>query len=223
MRFPENIEKIFKEDIREKKKAGSGAFHMRGKGVKHGLSGALRTPYHFMKTREKNKLNGPVEVYNMYETIINWNEFMAKEEETQKLMLTRWRELYPNEKIMAELAEGRFSKFNSQSFSELVKKLGCPPKTRNIQPKRRKARTKPEPKESILEAALKNSPEQEQTMLMFESKQEETPIIVLNGLNLEYNGEYSPEQLTKIFTKLQLLVDGEENKFKLSVQLVEVG
>lgn len=51
------IERLFQDDIREKRKTGSGSFHKRGKGVKHGLSGALKTPYHYMKTKEKNKLN----------------------------------------------------------------------------------------------------------------------------------------------------------------------
>ena len=52
----ENIERIFQDDIRDKRKAGSGAFHMRGKGVRHGFNGALRTPSFFMKTKEKKKL-----------------------------------------------------------------------------------------------------------------------------------------------------------------------
>ena len=62
------IERLFNEDVRDKRKTGSGSFHKRGKGVKHGISGALRTPSYYMKPKEKKKLNGEVSVSFMYET-----------------------------------------------------------------------------------------------------------------------------------------------------------
>jgi hypothetical protein len=211
------IERLFQDDIREKRKTGSGSFHRRGKGVKHGLSGALKTPYHYMKTKEKNKLNGEVETFNMYETIISWNEFQLKDNETKKFMLTRWRELYPNQKIMDELGEGMDRKFNSQSFADLVNSLGCPPKQKGgsvprkaSEPKRayspRKAKTNT--------VAISSAP----TMI---EEPEQAVKLITNGLSLEYNGEYNSEQLNKIFTKLQLLTDGEESKFVLSVTIQE--
>lgn len=204
------IERLFQDDIREKRKTGSGSFHKRGKGVKHGLSGALKTPYHYMKTKEKNKLNGEVECFNMYETIIPWNEFTLKEKDQQKLLLTRWRELYPNQKIMDELGEGMPRKFNTQSFADLVNGLGCPPKQKGGSIPRaykpRKAKTVAiEPVESAV--AVAEPPKEVK--------------LITEGLHLEYNGEYDSEQLTKIFTKLQLLTDGEENKFVLSIAITE--
>ena len=39
----------------------------------------------------------------MYETIIPLKEFKLKDEETQKKLLTRWREIYPNAKIIKEM------------------------------------------------------------------------------------------------------------------------
>jgi hypothetical protein len=207
------IEKLFKDDIREKKKTGSGAFHMRGKGVRHGFNGALRTPYHFMKTKEKNKLNGEVECFNMYETIIPWNEFDLKDKDQQKVLLTRWRELYPNQKIMDELGEGMGRKFNTQSFADLVNSLGCPPKQKGgSQPrayKPRKAKTVAIDPPITKEEAQETIKEVREVMLL------------TKGLHLEYNGEYNSEQLTKIFTKLQLITDGEENKFVLSISITE--
>jgi len=46
------VERIFNDDVRDKRKAGSGSFHRRGKGVKHGMSGALKTPSFYMSTIE---------------------------------------------------------------------------------------------------------------------------------------------------------------------------
>lgn len=206
------IERLFNDDIREKRKTGSGSFHKRGKGVKHGLSGALKTPYHYMKTKEKNKLNGEVETFNMYETIIPWNEFNLKDKEQQKLLLTRWRELYPNQKIMDELGEGLGRKFNTQSFADLVNGLGCPPKQKGgSQPREYKKR-----KAKVVETIT-----QEVAHPVAVMEREEPVKLITNGLSLEYNGEYNSEQLNKIFTKLQLLTDGEENKFVLSVTIQE--
>lgn len=216
------VERMFKEDIREKKKTGSGAFHMRGKGVKHGFNGALRTPYHFMKTKEKNKLNGEVEVFNMYTTILNWTEFDLKDEATKKQLLTKWREIYSNEKIMKELSVNRKSKLNSQSFADLVNGLGCPRKVRHGAPSGPKSQPK-----MVAISAVKQSPVFEQdTLIEFEPvkvpEPQPKPKEVTQGLHLEYNGEYDIEQLTKLFTKLQLLIDGETNKFNISLNLTEI-
>jgi hypothetical protein len=221
-RSTENIERLFVEDIIEKKKAGRGAFHMRGKGVKHGSNKALRTPYHFMKTKEKNKLNGEVEVHNMYTTILNWTEFNLKDRETQKTLLTKWREIYTNDKIMAEMSIERPTKLNSQSYADIVNDLGCPKKRRNITSGYKK-QTK---EKAVAISAVRQLQAPEWLDLEAENEQPKVTYIddvlpKINGLHLEYNGDYDSEQLNKIFTKLQLLIDGEDNKFKISISITE--
>jgi hypothetical protein len=216
------IEKMFKDDIREKKKTGTGAFHQRGKGVKHGLSGALRTPYHFMKNKEKKKLDGEVEVFNMYETILNWNDFNLKDQETQKNLLTRWRNIYPNNKIMEQLEVGRSKKFNAQSFADLVNALGCPPKDRSS----RMANGPRKPRQAKKTVAIETQPTLPQTTLELAPEPERPTIpehvkLLTKGLYLEFNGSYDAEAISKIFTKLQLLVDGEPNKFKIEISITE--
>lgn len=208
----ENIERIFQDDIRDKRKAGSGAFHQRGKGVKHGIGGALRTPSFFMKAKEKKKLDGEVETYNMYTTILNWTEFEQKDKETQKTLLTKWREIYPNQKIMDELAIGMGRHFNSQSFADLVNELGCPRKARGGS-KPREPRKPRQAMTAITPTIQEEKPQEE--------KEIEPVKLITNGLHLEYNGEYDAEQLSKIFTRLQLITDGEENKYTLSISLTE--
>ena len=211
----ENIERIFQDDIREKRKAGSGAFHQRGHGVKHGIGGALKTPSYFMKTKEKKKLDGEVRTFNMYTTILNWTEFELKDKETQKTLLTKWREIYPNQKIMDELAIGKSKHFNTQSFADLVNELGCPPKIRGGS-KPRKERQPRQAMTAIMPTTQEQKPQEER------EKEIQQPIkLITNGLHLEYNGDYDAEQLSKIFTRLQLITDGEENKYTLSISLTE--
>jgi hypothetical protein len=217
----ENIEKIFLDEIREKKRAGTGIFSRKGHGVKHGISGALKTPFYYMKTKERNKLNGEVEVSNMYSTILNWDEWNLKDKETQKKLMIKWREIYSNTKIMEQLQVGRGKPFNAQSFADIVNHLGCPAKIRGgSKPRKNKSAAittvKEDKSPTLLEFAEVAS------QLEFEvPKQEIKQILITRGLHLEYNGEYDPEQLSKILTKLQLLIEGEPNKFKISLSLSE--
>ena len=48
------------------------------------------------------------------------------------------------------------------------------------------------------------------------------PILLTKGLHLEYNGTYDVEALSKIFTKLQLIIDGDTNKYNISLSLSEI-
>jgi hypothetical protein len=222
--YREDIEKIFKEDIRDKKKAGNGVFSRRGHGVKHGISGALRTSSYYMTNKEKKKLSGEVTVSNMYETILTRTEFELKDRDTQKAMLTRWRELFPNQKIMDEMAKDGSRSFNTQSFADLVNGLGCPPKIRGgSQPrKERQAKVKAKSKAVAIQPSWNGT---QTNMLEFvepEVKFVQAIPEPTNGLNLTYNGEYTAEQLVKLFTKLQLITEGEENKFKLAINLIEL-
>ena len=218
MAYKENIEKLFMEEVREKKKTGTGAFNMRGKGVKNGFRGALRTPYHFMKTKERNKLNGEVETYNMYTTIIPREEFFLKEIETQKDLLIKWREIFDNDKIKDEMG------ISNKMYFDLVNELQLPKKRRGGSTNVKKGRLKKQAQE---QTKISNNLQFELPEL--ESIQPEPIVqpethvqkIITEGLYLEYNGDFDSDALNKLFTKLQLLIDGEPNKFSISLCLSE--
>jgi hypothetical protein len=214
---------IFEMEVRDKKnqaylnksKTGSKGGSKSRKGV--------RTAYDFMNKKEKKLLNGEVESYNMFTTILNWAEWQTKDTETQKNLLTKWRETYPNSKIMDELGQGRTKAFNTQSFADLVNGLGCPPKTRGQfsgerKPRKAKApKVQETPKMSLLEFAEEPKEEVKQ-----EIQKEVQTLLVTKGLHLEYNGNYDVEALNRLFTKLQLLVDGEPSKYRISLSLSEI-
>ena len=202
-----NIERFLREDIQEKKKAGRGAFAMRGKGVKHGFSGALKTPYYYMSNKEKKKLDGEVQVSNMYETIIPIKEFELKDTETRKAMLIRWREIYSNLKIMAEMG------LTNSDYYKIIDQLEIPKKPR---------KTKSVEKTEKRTAAVKT----EVVAISAETPKKEAAQIqqlITNGLHIEYNGTFDHETLNKLFTKLQLMIDGEPSNFRISLSLSEVG
>lgn len=210
------IERLFNEEVRDKKRTGRGAFNKTGKGVKHNMNG-IKFPYDYMKAKEKRLLNSEVRVSNMYETVIPKMEFDLKDKETQKAMMIRWREIYPNSHIMEGMGIS-----GSGSFHNIIKELDIPRKTRHGGI-RKKNPTGTTPKPRKTDAKKEHEP--------MEQAPENTPIVnnfvqqpvklITNGLHLEYNGIFSSEQINKIFTKLQLLVDGEENNFNIELRISE--
>lgn len=209
------IERMLREDIREKKKTASGSFHMRGKGVKHGFSGALRTPSYYMSNKQKNQLNGELKVSNMYETILSKEEFFKHSEEMQKIMLTKWRENYQNNEIMEHMGIS-----GSGAFAKIIERLEIPKKPRiyneNSHKKKRTARITKKTS-AITQQTLSTNTQPNQGDI----QQPQAIKLLQTGLSLEYNGTYDADQLSKIFTKLQLITDGEECKFLLNISLSE--
>lgn len=161
-------------------------------GRKHTKTGGIVTPFDLMKPHEKRKLIGKVETYNMYENIITKSEFENKSDAEKKSMLIVWRDKYTNAEIMQKLEIG-----GQGTFAALLKSLGVPNKSRGGNRKGTTNKIKTAPSAPIPAAEI------------------------LGGLNLEYNGVYTSEEINKIFTKLQLLTDGENNNFKLTIQLKE--
>jgi len=221
------VERIFNDDIREKRKAGSGSFHRRGKGVKHGMSGALRTPSFYMSNKEKKKLNGEVKVSYMYETLVPYNEFVENDRETQKAMLTKWREVYDNSSIRSELG------ISNKAFYDLVADLKIPKKRRvdseDSKRKPKQAKVSVTPKRSLMDTMEFLGAEREVLEVKKEvakevEKAEEkiTPVLVTTGMQLTYNKIYGEEELNNIFTKCQIMVEGENKKFQLTLSLTEI-
>jgi hypothetical protein len=212
---------IFELEVRDKK--NQAYLNKARTGSKGGSSSrkGVRTAYDFMSKKEKKKLNGEVEVRNMYTTILNWTEFEAKDKETQKQLLTKWREIHPNTEIMKALSEGRKSKLNSQSYADIVNELGCPKKHRNVGPRKAKQKTVAI-SSPVIESQLEFEEPEKVKPIEEKAKEHVQTMLVTKGLHLEYNGNYDVEALNRLFTKLQLLVDGEPSKFRISLSLSEI-
>jgi hypothetical protein len=116
-------ERLFYEDIREKRKSGSGAFHMRGKGVKHGISGVKLGEYDSLTPWKKKKYlvenSSEVRSYNMYSTLCSLEELERHPEERQKEILLKWREVHKVNDIVEALQVR-----NKSQYYELLYKRG---------------------------------------------------------------------------------------------------
>lgn len=96
------IERVFYQDVSEKKKAGSGSFHRRGKGIKHGMSG-IKFPYDFMTAKQKRQLNGAVIMTNIFTSLMDFKELQTHPEDRQKVIIEKWRETYKTKEIQEAL------------------------------------------------------------------------------------------------------------------------
>lgn len=113
-----NIEKMFQEEIRDKKRIGSNIFS-RVSTRKGGSNQALRTPYLYMTAKEKRKLNGEVRSFNMND-IISYNEFSELSPKEQTDLMTHWRNIYTGTKIQQGMGISR------SLFYRIIDKLNLP-------------------------------------------------------------------------------------------------
>lgn len=97
-----NIERLFNEEIRDKKRIGSNIFS-RVSTRKGGGNQALRTPSYFMQGSNKyKKLSGDVEVYNLND-VISYQEFSVKNKGQQRMFIEAWKAKYKAREIQDKM------------------------------------------------------------------------------------------------------------------------
>lgn len=198
---------LFDQEVREKKREVSNQRSRTGSRGGSSSRKGVRTPSDYMTKKEISNLSSEVSVKNLFDLLLSKQEFEAYPEPKQKEILTRWREIYPNSKIMESLEIKAQGTFNS-----LLERLDVP-KKRSWS---RKGKAAPKKGDTMAKSAelLAADPVPDPELVKMD-------ITILDGLDLKYNGCYNSDQLGKILTKLQLLIDGEENEFAVSISLQE--
>jgi hypothetical protein len=114
-----NIEKVFNEDIKEKRIVASGVYSKTGK---RGYVGKMLFPSDLMNRKEKYQYRkaGKVVVYNMYDTIMTYEEFKNLSEEEQKKALIEYRKRFTNKQITNTWGIGEYKIY------EIMERLDVP-------------------------------------------------------------------------------------------------
>jgi hypothetical protein len=206
----ESVEKIFESDIKAKK--NETASLRNATKYKRLGKGNMKTAMDFMSRKEKKEHTkaGKVVTTNMYDTILPIDEFELLDEHEQRNRLAYWRTMYSNKHIMNEMKT-----FNAR-FYKIVNDLGLPKAPRVNSDEPRKPRKAPVKKVVAIETAA-------QTLLP-EKVEESAPVvqeIILNGLNLNFNGTYQPEQIIKQLLKFGALLEGEDDDFYIELKLMQ--
>lgn len=183
------IERLLQEDIRHKKQAGRGVFH-RSKGSGRVGKSSMIFPSDIVRDRKYQK-NGKLEVFNVYENIIPYNEFKKYSPEDQKSMLEHWRKKYTNVEI------GRNLGISPQRVSQLCTELGV-----QLKIKRKKENLEVVAVEAMTtqQTNIKNS---------------------MEGIKLTMNGDYNGKDLEKRLLALAAVLAVADTTFKVSLSIEE--
>ena len=109
------------------------------------------------------------------------------------------------------------------AFHKLCERLKVPKKPRIYNPDSRTKKRTSKPVKSIKKVPELVTPTLSNINLSPQKEVIQQPPLKLlqTGLHLEYSGNYDSEQLSKIFTKLQLITDDENCKFMINISLTE--
>ena len=127
MSYREDVTKIFHQDIREKKSAGTGAFKRKGKGVKHGMRG-IRFPSDSLTAAQKRKLSGEVIVVSGLGVKLKIDEFKSHDVQKQKEIMEHWRKLYASRDIQEFLGIDKNVYYKILYDLDIIEKSGTPGK-----------------------------------------------------------------------------------------------
>ena len=92
-------EKLFNQEVRDKKRTASGVHSKTGK---NGYVGKMRFPSDIMSRKEKYNYRkaGKVMTTNMYDEILTVEEFEQLETQEKRNRLSYWRNIYTNKEIL---------------------------------------------------------------------------------------------------------------------------
>ncbi len=91
-----DIQAIFDQDVKDKKRIGSGIYNKTGK---KGYVGKMRTPYDLMSAHERKQLNEKVVSYSVYDTIMPYEDFKMLEKKARVRTLEEYIKRFSRKEI----------------------------------------------------------------------------------------------------------------------------
>jgi hypothetical protein len=204
-------EKLFNQEVRDKKRTASGVHHKTGK---RGYVGKMRFPTDIMTRKEKynHRKAGKVMITNMYEELITLEEFEELDFNERKNRMAHWRTIYTNKEITNAMG------IHNNKYYKIVAELGLPkaPRVDRKEPRTSKPIKVQEKQEKAI--AVAPSPMKAQPP---EVKPEPVQEILVNGIQLVFNGIYSPEVIQKKMAKFELMLEDETDDFYIELKIVQ--
>lgn len=204
-----DIESIFQDDIKNKKRETAS---MRAATNHKRLGkGRMKTPSDLMSRKDKKEhmKAGEVVTTNLFDDILTIAEFEALETHEQRNRLAYWRTKYSNKEIMNKMGN-----LNNAKFYKMVADLGLPKAIRTNGDKKPVRKAPIKKIEAPVEQPINSDLELDTQPLQR---------IIINGLNLEFNGTYAPETIIKQLLKFGALLEGEESDFYVELKLMQKG
>jgi DNA-binding CsgD family transcriptional regulator len=196
-----NIEKEFYSDVKNKKRISSGIHSRTGK---RGYVGKILFTYDLMNPKERREYMKPskVEVYNMFDTIIPYNDFKLMDRETRIKYLSEYTKRFTQK----EIADAWGVKPDTVYNYFYRYKIPVVKKAHGGGPRKRVATITKETKPAETVSVVNTVTERPKIM-----------VELGEGFSVQLNGEFDAEVLQKRLEKLAFLL--EEGK-KYSIKLV---
>ena len=215
MQTMNNIEKMFFDEIRDKKKTASGVHHKTGK---NGYVGTMRFPSDIMNRSEKMKYKkaGKVVTTNIFDEILPIDEFEQLETYEKRNRLQYWRNEKPNKEILQGMG------ISNKRYYDIVSELELP-KAPRIKSDQSKIKSNQSRKGTVTKKITEQVPAVQKVIDVVEPPKEETKVqeVIVNGLNVIFTGTFSAEKIEKQLTKFMLLLDSEEDDFYIEFRLMQ--
>jgi hypothetical protein len=205
MPFFSEIEKMFHEEVRDKKRTASGVHHKTGK---NGYVGTMRFPTDIMNRSEKirHRKASKCMTTNIFDEILTIDEF-------EKL------ETYEKKKIQKAMG------IANSPYYKIVESLELPkaPRIKSDLDGKQK-RTGKATGQKIIAIQSDLHFEEEKLPEVPEAPKPATIVqeVVFEGLNVMFRGTYTADKIEKQLTKFMLLLDGEDNEeFYVELKLMQ--
>ncbi|KZR57534.1 hypothetical protein [Pseudobacillus badius] len=197
-----DIQKFLQEDTKEKRQALSG---VHGRTGKRGYVGTVRFPSDLMSRREKYNYRkaGKVVKFNVYDTIMLYEDFLNLDESSQKKTLEEYRNRFTNKEIQAHWGMDDY-----HYYQKTIKRLGIKTSRRGKTPKV----SQKDKVNNMKESAIEQKANGKRGYSEMEVK----------GFSFTFNGDYSAEELVKRLEKVALLLSDENKKFSIKMSIQEL-
>lgn len=219
MRYANDIQKMFEQEVREKKRIGSNIYSRTGT---RGYTGTIRSAHDLLKGKAKREYegNGKVVTTNIYDRILPKEEFYALETHMKKNMFSYWYLTYGIKAIQEGMGVG------CQTVYNILNELGIPRKGKVGRIGKGVSNNRAEILAKAREVKKQKALESNSVVQVPEEIKVDAPIspvqtIQTEGMQLNFKGIYNAKQIEKILSKLEVLVSDEENEFYLNIELVE--
>lgn len=203
-----DVEEFFHEEVQAKKKE----FKDLKTATKHKRLGkkSVLFPSDMMSRSEKMKHRraGTVTTTNMYKDILPIAEFEALETYEQRNRMQFWRTEFNNKEILKAMG------ISSKKYYDIVQALELP-KAPRVDRGEKKPRKAPIKKDVAIQSNLTLD------VPTVQVQEPQVQQIIVDGLNLVFQGTYTAEQIQKQLTKFSLILEDDQEEYFFEFRLMQ--
>jgi hypothetical protein len=207
-------EKLFYDDVREKKKAATGVHYKTGS---RGYVGTMRFPSDIMSRKEKYNYRkaGKVMTTNIFDEILTIDEFNKLEKHEQKNRMAYWRNIKTNKEILKGMG------INNTRYYEIVAELDLPKAPRTYKNGRKGSAKGKTPTD--VQKQQERAPEAADAVPVAAAPVAATPVqeIMVDGLHLVFHGTKQPEEIQRQLKKFIALLEDETDDYYFEMKLMQ--